>query len=96
MSRHHLPQRRGIGLAVLVGVDLGRGDDDEVGQLRPVGLEPRHRHAAEDAVPRQRLDHLAALPGTRMVNSLKNESLRTLTPGTSDKRFREAAPRWRG
>ena len=59
-SCQHLLQRRRIGGAVLVGVHLGRGDDDEIAQVR----SSRHRGATHGTPPStplrgELLDHVA-------------------------------------
>ena len=76
----HLLQRGHIGGAVLVGVHFGRRHDDEIAQLgragssRETGTPPSTPLRASFSIT------AAASPGTRIVNSLKNVSLSTLTP----------------
>ena len=54
-----LLQRRDVGRAVGVGVDLGGGDDHQVGEFRPLRFEPRDGHAGEHAAVGQFLDNVA-------------------------------------
>ena len=70
------------------GVDIGGGGGFGGGSQQHVvqagcGIEPGERHAGQDALRRQGLDHRGGRTGSRRANSLKKRGVSTRRPGTA-------------